>query len=220
MRIKLALAALLLPVVLFAQEPVTAVPQQELPPAVVIGGKTKAKYLLRPGAKAFGDGGIINFSLLDGLPGGRELGSVVQVKKPFLVKDILLSVHSNHIPGCVASINIYSIEGNEESFVNVLGRPIHFNVAISDNPQPFDIRPDEDLLLEPGKYFIAFQVVGYDEDALQAFLAKPKEDREFWEMTLDINIFLKSSYLRKIALGEMEHYPVNIGLAVKGLEYQ
>ena len=39
-------------------------------------------------------------------------------------------------------------------------------------------------------------------------------------MTMDFNIFLKSSYLREAALGGMEHFPVNIGVAVKGLEYQ
>ena len=87
-------------------------------------------------------------------------------KKPFLVKDILLSVHSNHIPGWVASINIYRIEGKNESFVNVLHEPIYFDVAVSDEPQHFDIQPGQ------------------------------------------------------TALGIMEHFPVNIGVAVKGLEYQ
>ena len=39
-------------------------------------------------------------------------------------------------------------------------------------------------------------------------------------MTMDFNIYLKSSYVREVALGGMEHLPVNIGVAVKGLEYQ
>lgn len=142
-----------------------------------------------------------------------------QAKKPFLVQDILFSVHSNHIPGCVASINIYRIEGKKESFVNVLHKPIYFDVAVSNDPQDFDIQPEETLLLEPGKYFIAFQIVGCDTGALQAFLAKPQEERKFWEMTMDFNIHLKSSYLRETALGEMKPLPVNIGVAVKGLEY-
>ncbi len=47
--------------------------------------------------------------------------------------------------------------------------------------------PEETLLLEPGRYFIAY---------------------------------FKSSYLREATLGRMEHYPVNIDVAVKGLEYQ
>ena len=208
------------PVTGAADDVVIVLHEQELPPAVLIGGDTKEKYLLRPGTKVLGNKGIISFSLQNGRSEGRELGSVAQVRKPFLVQDILLSVHSNHIPGCVASVNIYRIEGKNESFVNVLRKPIYFEVAVSDDPQPFDIQPEETLLLEPGKYFIAFQIVGYDEQALAAFLDKPGEDRKFWEMSMDFIIHFKSSYVREVALGEMKSLPVNIGIAVKGLEYQ
>lgn len=194
--------------------------EQELPPAVFIGGNTKNKYLLRSGTKLLGNMGIISFSLQNGRSEGRELGSVAQVRKPFLMQDILLSVHSNHIPGCIASINIYRIEGRKESFDNVLHKPIYFSVPESNDPQDFDIQPEETILLEPGNYFIAFQIVGCDEKALQAFLAKPEDERDFWEMTMDFNLFIKSSYLREAALGEMKHFPVNIGISVKGLEYQ
>ena len=194
--------------------------EQELPPAVFIGGDTKEKYLLRPGTSLLKSMGIITTSLRSEHPSGREIGSVAQAKKPFLVKDILLTVRSNHIPGCVASINIYRIEGKKESFLNVLQKPIYFEVAVSNDPQNFDIRPEETLLLEPGKYFIAFQIVGCNSEALQAFLAKTQEEQEFWEMSMDFNIYLKSSYVREVALGEMKSLPVNIGVAVKGLEYQ
>ena len=170
--------------------------EQELPPAIFIGGDTKEKYLLKPGTGLLKSVGIITTSMRSGHPSGREIGSVAQTKKPFLVKNILLTVRSNHIPGCVASINIYRIEGKKESFVNVLHK------------------------LEPGKYFIAFQIVGCNNEALQAFLAKTQEEQEFWEMSIDFNIYLKSSYVREVAMGEMEHLPVNIGVAVKGLEYR
>lgn len=203
-----------------ADDVVIVLHEQELSPAVFIGGDTKEKYLLRPGTKIVGNMGVISFSLRNGHSEGRELGSVAQVRRPFLVQDILLSVHSNHIPGCVASINIYRIEGKKESFVNVLRKPIYFPVAVTDEPQPLDIQPEESLLLEPGKYFIAFQIVGYDEQALEAFLAKPEADRAFWEMSMDFIIHFKSSYVREVALGEMKAFPVNIGVAVKGLEYR
>ena len=192
---------------------------QELPPAVFIGGNTKEKYLLKPGTNVLKNMGIISTSLHSEHPLGRELGSVANAKKPFLVKDILLTIRSNNIPGCVASINIYRIEGKNESFVNVLQKPIYFNVPVFKDSQDFDIQPEENILLEPGKYFIAFQIVGYDEKALLAYLSKPDEEKKFWEMTMDFDVFLKSSYLRETALGEMKHFPVNIGLAVKGLEY-
>ena len=203
-----------------ADDLVIVLHEQELPPAIFIGGDTKEKYLLKPGTGLLKGLGIITTSLRSGQPSGREIGSVAQAKKPFLVKDILFTVRSNHIPGCVASINIYRIEEKKESFVNVLHKPIYFDVAVSDDLQDFDIQPEETLLLEPGKYFIAFQVVGCDNEALQTFLAKPEEEKKNWEMTMDFNIFLKSSYVREVALGGMEHLPVNIGVSVKGLEYQ
>ncbi len=193
---------------------------RELPPAVSIGGNTKEKYLMRPGTNVLKNVGVISTALRSEHPSGRELGSVARAQKPFLVQDILLSVRSNNIPGCVASINIYRIEGRQESFVNVLHQPIYFGVPVSGEPQHFDIRPEETILLEPGRYFIAFQLVGCEEQALKTYLAKPEEERKSWEMTMDFNIFLKSSYLRESALGKMEHLPVNIGIAVKGLEYQ
>ena len=194
--------------------------EQELQPAVFIGGNTKEKYLVRPGSNLLKNIGVVSFAFRSENPLGRELGSVANAKKPFLVKDILLSVHSNHIPGCVASVNIYRIEGDKENFVNVLHKPIYFDVAVSNDPRSFDIQPEEPLLLETGKYFIAFQIVGCDEQALQDFLAKPEEDRNFWEMTMDFRIYLKSSYLREVALGKMDHLPINIGIAVKGLEFE
>ena len=203
-----------------AEDVVIVLHEQELPPAVFIGGDTKEKYLLRPGMTVLKNMGVVSTDLRSGHPSGRELGSVAHAKKPFLVNDILLTVLNNHIPGCVASINVYRIEGKRESFVNVLHRPIYFDVPVSGEPQDFDIRPEETLLLEPGKYFIAFQVVGCDDEALQDFLSKPKEERTLEEMTMDFPIFLKSSYIREVALGGMEYVPVNIGVAVKGLEYQ
>jgi hypothetical protein len=39
-----------------------------------------------------------------------------------------------------------------------------------------------------------------------------------WEMTMLFDVYIKSSYLRETALGKMEHFPVNIGVAIKGIE--
>jgi len=51
-------------------------------------------------------------------------------------------------------------------------------------------------------------------------LAKPEKDRLINEMKMTTAIYLKSSYLRENALGKMQHLPINIGISVKGLEYQ
>ena len=204
-----------------AADVVIVLEDEELPPAVFIGGDTKAKYLLKPGSKL--SAGVVSFSLQSGKSQGRELGSVAIARKPFQVKDILLSVHSNHIPGCVSAINIYRIDkaaDKTETFLNVLHKPMYFDVEVSDKPQNIVVRPEETLLLEPGKYFIAFQIVDCDQEALRAFLQSPNEERKFWEMTMDFIIHFKSSYLREAALGEMQHLPINIGISVRGLEYQ
>ncbi len=192
----------------------------ELPPAVSFGGDTKEKFLLKPGGKILGDKALIGCSIASGTFIGSELGSSATARKPFLVQDIIFEVHSNSIPGCVASINIYRIEGKNEAFVNVLHKPIYFDVPPSDNPQHFDLQPEEPILLEKGKYFVAFQIVSCDKKALEEFLSRDESRRGPTEMYLYAPLHLKSSYLRKIALGEIKPFPVNIGIAVKGLEFQ
>ena len=212
-RIKLLIALALFPALLLAQETASGpaggdaieLDGGELPAVVVSGSKTRVKYLVRPGMELPKNMGIITTSVSGEFPLGWELGSFAKATKPFQVKSIRFSIRSNHIPGCVASINIYRVDAEDESFVNVLHRPICFEIGISDEPRHFNIQPSEAILLEPGRYFIAFQVVDYDKSIPQT----P-------EMTMDFNIFMKNSYLRDKASGKMEHYPVNIGIAVNG----
>ena len=203
-----------------ADDLVIVLHELELPPVVLIAGETKEKYLVRPGRNLLGNKGSISIVLSTREFKGGELGSVARTKKKFKIKDIEFTVRDNSIPDCVASINIYRIEDKMESFVNVLNKPIYFNVPVSKTPQKLVIHPSETVMLEPGKYFIAFQIVGCNKEALEAYLAKPEKDRGLNEMKMTTAIYLKSSYLRENALGKMQHIPINIGIAVKGLEYQ
>ena len=195
--------------------------ENELPPAVFIGGNTKEKYLVRPGKSVLKNMGSIVADLHEEGIGG-ELGSIATAKKPFLIQDIQFTIKSNSIPKCVASINVYRIEGEPETFVNILHKPIYFNIDIFDRPQDFDIQPDESILLEPGKYFISFQIVAVDEDLMREFRNTPESERvkAFGSYFASFPVYLKSSYIRHAAMGKMEHLPVNIGVSVKGLEYQ
>ena len=193
--------------------------ENELPPAVFIGGNTKEKYLLRPGTKIFGNGGVLVFEPKPGNTKGVEIGAVAKTQKPFLVQDIRFGIWENSIPDCVVSVNIYRIEG-EEDFVNVLQKPIYVSVAESEKPQEFHLQPEETILLEPGRYFISFQIVDCNEKALEAYLQTPESERDWSRMRLSTILYFKSSYTRKAALGKMEYCPVNIGISVKGLEYQ
>ena len=203
-----------------ADDVVVVLHENELPPAVFTGGNTKEKYLLRPGTKIAGNGGVLVFEPKTGSTKGVEIGSVAKTKKPFLVQDIQFGIWENSIPDCVVSVNIYRIEGKNEEFVNMLQKPIYVNVAESEKPQEFHIQPEETVLLEPGKYFISFQIVDCNEKALEEYLQIPESERDWSRMRLSTILYFKSSYTRKAALGKMEHYPVNIGMVVKGLEYQ
>ena len=194
--------------------------ENELPAAVFIGGDTQEKYLLRPGKKILGNGGVLVFEPKTGSTKGVEIGSVARAKKPFLVQDIQFGIWQNSIPDCIISVNIYRIEDKDEDFVNVLQKPIYVHVAESEKPQEFRIRPEETILLEPGRYYISFQIVDCNEKALEEYLQVPESERDWSQMRLSTILYFKSSYVRKAALGKMEHYPVNIGMVVKGLEYQ
>ena len=185
-----------------AEDVVVVLSENELSPAVFIGGNTKEKYLLRAGTRI--PGGAGDFYRPDGVTKGYELGSVAKTRKPFLVKNVLFSILSNHIPGCLAAINIYRIEGEPEEFVNILHKPIYVHVPLFDEKQDFDVEPEESILLEPGRYFISFALVDCDPSA----------------MHLLVPLYFKSSYQRFSPLSELTPFPVNIGIAVKGLEYQ
>lgn len=200
------------------EDVVVVLSENELPPAVFIGGNTKEKYLLRAGTRI--PGGAGDFYRPDGVSKGYELGSVAKTRKPFLVKDILFSLLSNHIPGCVVAINIYRIEGEPEEFVNILHKPIYVDIALSDEKQDFDVEPEESILLEPGRYFISFALVDCDMEAVRQLQEIPESERDPSAMHLLVPIYFKSSYQRFSPLGKLMHFPVNIGIVVKGLEYQ
>jgi hypothetical protein len=201
-----------------ADDVIIVLKDSELPPAVFIGGNTKEKYLLRPGTRFPGAEG--GFDARDGIDKGKEVGSVAKARKPFLIKDILFTITSNRIPGCVVSINIYRIEGEPKEFINILHKPIYADVAVSDSRQDFDIRPEESILLEPGSYFISFSLVDCDMDAVRRYQETPESERTPTDMQLYTNIYFKSSYYRESSLAELNYIPINIGISVKGLEYQ
>ena len=95
-----------------ADDVIIVLREQELPPAVFIGRNTKEKYLIHPGVKVNERIGGADFYRPGGGGKGAELGCIAKVRKPFLIKEIQFTILDNHIPGCVASINVYRIEFN------------------------------------------------------------------------------------------------------------
>ena len=203
-----------------ADDVVVVLHENELPPAVFIGGNTKEKYLIHPGVKINERIGGADFYRPGGGGKGTELGCIAKVRKPFLIKDIQFTILDNYIPGCVASINVYRIEGDPETFANVLHKPIYFNIIESDSRQDYRIQPEETILLEPGRYFVALQVVATDDDAVRRILETPESERHPRALHMATALYFKSSYERYSTMGKMMKIPVNIGMVVKGLEYQ
>lgn len=203
-----------------ADDVVVVLHENELPPAVFIGGNTKEKYLIHPGVKINERIGGADFYRPGGGGKGTELGCIAKVRKPFLIKDIQFTILDNYIPGCVASINVYRIEGDPETFVNVLHKPIYFNIIESESRQDYRIQPEETILLEPGRYFVALQVVATDDDAVRRILETPESERHPRALHMATALYFKSSYERYSTMGKMMKIPVNIGMVVKGLEYQ
>lgn len=203
-----------------ADDVVIVLHEQELPPAVFIGGNTKEKYLIHPGVKINERIGGADFYRPGGGGKGAELGCIAKAKKPFQIKDIQFTILDNHIPGCVASVNVYRIEGDPETFTNVLHKPLYVNIIESDSRQDYSVQPDENILLEPGKYFVAIQIVATDDEAVHRILETPESERHPRALHMSTALYFKSSYERYSAMGKMMKIPVNIGVAVKGLEYQ
>ena len=208
------------PVTGAAEDVVIVLHEQELPPAVFIGGDTKEKYLVKPGVKISERIGGADFYRPGGGGKGSELGCIAKVRKPFLIQDIQFTILNNYIPGCVASINVYRIEEDTEDFVNVLHKPMYCHIVESETPRDYDIQPEETILLEPGKYFVALQIVATDDAAVQKILETPESERNPRALHMATALYFKSSYERYSAMGKMMKIPVNIGVSVKGLEYQ
>ena len=208
------------PVTGAAEDVVIVLHEQELPPAVFIGGDTKEKYLVKPGVKISERIGGAVFYRPGGGGKGSELGCIAKVRKPFLIQDIQFTILNNYIPGCVASINVYRIEEDTEAFVNVLHKPMYCHILESETLRDYDIQPEETILLEPGKYFVALQIVATDDAAVQKILETPEAERNPRALHMATALYFKSSYERYSAMGKMMKIPVNIGVSVKGLEYQ
>ena len=60
----------------------------------------------------------------------------------------------------------------------------------------------------------------HSEEAVQRILATPETERNPRALHMATALYFKSSYERYSAMGKMIRIPVNIGMAVKGLEYQ
>ena len=187
---------------------------EELDAAVVTDSKRKDKNLDGKGMRLPGGAMMIPESV------GKEIGSIVEVKDPFLVKSICFTVDENRMEGCKASIRIYRIT-DDGNLNNIVTMPIYQDIPKAKKKTTFRIVPQENLELEPGEYYISFALTEISETIKnkwadsQAWDAKERYANQL-EDSMFFPVYVKSSYSRSTAEQPLEKWKYNIGMTVRG----
>ena len=138
---------------------------------------------------------------------GYEIGSIIDVKHAFEVEEFVFSTIRNSVENARLSVNIYSIDETESSFINVMHHPIYVDIPVSEKKCEHVITANESIFLSPGRYYVALKFVdGKKQTTKDSKILFP--------------LYLKSSYIRNGATDTPEKIPVNMGLQIKGYEYR
>lgn len=187
---------------------------EELDAAVVTDSKRKDKNLDGKGMRLPGVAMMIPESV------GKEIGSIVEVEDPFLVKSICFTVDENRMEGCKASIRIYRIT-DDGNLNNIVTMPIYQDIPKAEKKTTFSIVPQENLELEPGEYYISFALTEISETIENKWAASETWDaKERYANQLEDSMFfpvyVKSSYSRKNTDSPLTKWKYNIGMSVRG----
>ena len=152
---------------------------------------------------------------------GKETGSIVEVKNPFLVKSICFTVDENRMEGCKASIRIYRIT-EDGDLANIVTMPISQDIPKAEKKTTFSIVPQESIELEPGEYYISFALTEISETIADKWAnAKTWDAKERYANQLEdcmfFPVFVKSSYSRENSDSPLTKWKYNIGMTVKGI---
>ena len=152
---------------------------------------------------------------------GKEIGSIVEVKDPFLVKSICFTVDENRMEGCKASIRIYRIT-DEGDLANNVTMPISQDIPKAEKKTTFSIVPQENLELEPGEYYISFALTEISETIADKWAnTKTWNEKERYANQLEdcmfFPVYVKSSYSRENSDSPLTKWKYNIGMTVKGI---
>ena len=188
---------------------------EELDAAVVTDTKRKDKNLDGKGMRFLGGAMMMIPESI-----GKEIGSIVEVKDPFLVKSICFTVDENRMEGCKASIRIYRItdEGNLD---NIVTMPISQDIPKAEKKTTFSIVPQESIELEPGEYYISFALTEISETIADKWAnSKAWDGKERYANQLEdciyFPVYVKSSYSRKNTDSPLTKWKYNIGMSVRG----
>ena len=190
---------------------------EELEAAVLTESRSKEKNLGGKGMK-FPGGSI--FMTPESV--GKEIGSLVKTKHPFLVKAISFTVEENRMEGCKASIRIYRMEG-EDNLVNIVTMPIYQDIPKAADETTFSIAPEESIVLDPGEYYISFCLTEISQEIMDRWAESDSwSDEHRFDMyrqdRVYFPLYLKSSYTRERSDHPLTKWGANIGIEVMGIE--
>ena len=151
---------------------------------------------------------------------GKEIGSIVEVKNPFLVKSICFTVDENRMEGCKASIRIYRIT-EDGDLDNIVTMPISQDIPKAEKKTTFSIVPQENIELEPGEYYISFALTEISETIADKWAnSKAWDAKERYANQLEdcmfFPVYVKSSYSRENSYSPLTKWKYNIGMTVIG----
>lgn len=190
---------------------------EELEAAVLTESKSKEKNLGGKGMK-FPGGNI--FMTPESV--GKEIGSLVKTRLPFLVKTISFTVEENRMEGCKASLRIYRMDG-EDNLVNMVTMPIYQDIPKATDETTFTIAPEESIVLEPGEYYISFCLTEISRKIMDRWAeSETWSDEQRFDMyrqdRIRFPLYLKSSYTREQSDHPLTKWGANIGIEVSGIE--
>ena len=190
---------------------------EELEAAVLTESKSKEKNLGGKGMKF--PGGCI-FMTPESV--GKEIGSLVKTRHPFLVKTICFTVEENRMEGCQASLRIYRMD-SEDNLMNIVTMPIYQDIPKATEQTKFSIVPEESIVLDPGEYYISFSLTEISQEIMDRWAESEtwSEDGRFSMYRQDrifFPLYLKSSYTRERPDHPLTKWGANIGIEVMGIE--
>ena len=177
----------------------------------IYSGKKKHKKLLGKGTRF--PGGVTQWTP-DKV--GAEVGSLINVKHPFEVEEIIFSTQSNNIDSLMLKIEIRSTDNLDSS---ILDKPIEIDVPKGEK-QKFRIIPEKQLIIEPGEYFFAVVFADCSDEAKRRRSNNADRDSKTQKESILFPLYFKASYIRSGKGEELEKIPVNLGVKVKGIEYR
>lgn len=190
---------------------------EELDAAILKEYKSKERNLVDKGMK-FPGGRIF----MTPESAGKEIGSLVRTKHPFLVKTISFTVEENRMEGCKASIRIYRME-SDGNHVNIVTMPIYQDIPKATQKTVFSIAPEESIFLDPGEYYVSFCLTEISQEIMDRWAESEtwSEDHRFSMYMQDriyFPLYLKRSYTRERPDRPLTGWGANIGIEVKGIE--